>query len=70
MQMWLIRGVSVVKQHNLAKLCCLTTLTPLISYTHNGDDTHKSYANVAAIILHTAGNPQSTGSMFLVLTGI
>jgi len=24
----------------ITKLCCLTTLTPLISYTHNGDDTH------------------------------
>jgi len=40
----LIRGVSVVKQHTFViKMLYsnnLTTLTPLISYTHNGDDTH------------------------------
>jgi len=31
----------------ITKLCCLTTLTPLISYTHNGDDTHKSFKRLS-----------------------
>ena len=44
----------------ITKLCCLTTLTPLISYTHNGDETYKSYKNIKLQIV----------SLFIQATGL
>ena len=39
---FLLKHVVSLLEYNIfiTKLCCLTTLTPLISYTHNGDDKH------------------------------
>ena len=39
-------GVNVEYNIFITKLCSLTTLTPLISYTHNGDDTHKNVTHL------------------------
>ena len=38
-----LQGVVSLIEYSIfiTKLCCLTSITPLISYTHNGDDTHK-----------------------------
>jgi len=45
---WLKHVVSLIEYNIfITKLCYLTTLTPLISYTHNGDDTHKSSDNIS-----------------------
>ena len=48
--------VSLIEYIFITKLRCLTTLTPLISYTHNRDDTHKRNKTILTI-LYYSGTP-------------